>query len=236
MGAGESARREYDRRLQRHKILVRRTLPILAIALVVLVPVAIAVGERFLPGTGIWWGVVVGLGLVKELWPSRAHVDAWATGAVGEEKVGRGLEKLGPEFIVLHDRRIPGSKANIDHLVVGPTGVFIVETKNVAGKVVVANGQLRVAGRRREYGSQAWREAMAVQGVLAPKLAQFGLDVRPLLCFTKADLPWGSPQVDGVPLLYPREVVRAIQKSQASLSDSDVRAMAEMLHAVLKPA
>jgi hypothetical protein len=236
MGAGGSARREYDRGVQRHKVLVRRTLPVLAIALVVLIPVAIVLGERFLPGTGIWWGVLVGFALVRELWPSRTHVDAWGTGALGEEKVGQRLEKLGPEFVVLHDRKIPGSKANIDHLVVGPTGVFVVETKNVAGKVAVANGELRVAGRRREYGSQAWREALAVQGILAPKLAQFGLDVRPLLCFTKAELPWGSPQIDGVPLLYPKEAVRAIQRSQASLSDSDVRTMAEMLNAVLKPA
>ncbi len=36
---------------------------------------------------------------------------------------------------VLHDRRIPGSKANIDHIVVGPAGVFAIDTKRYTGKI-----------------------------------------------------------------------------------------------------
>jgi len=61
---------------------------------------------------------------------------AWAVGARGEETVGRNLEALRAEGIaVLHDRRIPGSKTNIDHIVISPAGVFVVDPKNYRGKV-----------------------------------------------------------------------------------------------------
>ena len=38
-------------------------------------------------------------------------------------------------FAVLHDRRIPGTRANIDHIVVSPAGVFVIDTKNWSGRV-----------------------------------------------------------------------------------------------------
>jgi len=236
MAAGDSARREYEKRLVRHKALVRKTLPVLALALAVLVPIAIAVGGRVTPGMGPWWGAIAAIFVTKELWPERGHVDSWAIGAVGESKVGKRLEKLPPDFKVFHDRKIPGSKANIDHIVVGPTGVFAIETKNVAGKVAVVNRELRIAGRRKAFGEQAWREAVAVQGVIAPVLASLALDVTPILCFTKADLPTGSPSTEGVPLLYPRGMVRTIKSGPRRLSSEQVDRLSAMIEALLKPA
>ncbi len=54
----------------------------------------------------------------------RSSTQVWEQGAVGEAKVGRHLNEFaGPNVVVLHDRRIPGSRANIDHLVVTPGGV-----------------------------------------------------------------------------------------------------------------
>jgi nuclease-like protein len=62
--------------------------------------------------------------------------DAWLTGARGEETIGRSLDALRAEgFGVLHDRRIPSSKANIDHIVISPAGVFVVDTKHYRGRV-----------------------------------------------------------------------------------------------------
>lgn len=236
MAVGDSARREYEKRLVKHKELVRKTIPVLLITLCVLVPVAAYVGGRMVPGTGIWWGLIAGMFAVKELWPERGHVDSWAVGAVGESKVGKRLEKLPQDFKVFHDRKIPGSKANIDHIVVGPTGVFAIETKNLAGKVAVVSGELRVAGRHKAFGEQAWREAVAVQGVLAPVLASLALDVKPILCFTKADLPSGSPKVEGVPLVYPKGAVRAIRSAPARLTPEQVEKLSSMVESLLTPA
>jgi hypothetical protein len=62
---------------------------------------------------------------------------AWAIGGRGEERLGKFLETLhdGKTVIVLHDRRIPRSRANIDHLAVTANGVFVIDAKNYAGKV-----------------------------------------------------------------------------------------------------
>ena len=39
----------------------------------------------------------------------------------------------------LHDRRVPGTRGNIDHIVVGPAGVFVIDAKNYQGKIEVRN-------------------------------------------------------------------------------------------------
>jgi hypothetical protein len=54
----------------------------------------------------------------------------WDQGAIGEERVGEWLENARPQGIeVLHDRRIPRSRANIDHLVIAPSGIWVVDPK-----------------------------------------------------------------------------------------------------------
>lgn len=55
-------------------------------------------------------------------------------GGVGEEKLAAALNRrAGPELRVLHDGRIPGSRANIDHLAVTPTGVYVIDAKRYHG-------------------------------------------------------------------------------------------------------
>jgi hypothetical protein len=72
----------------------------------------------------------VGFGLAKLSEPQ--HERAWARGAQGEERVAARLEKHldGHGVELLHDRRIPGSRANIDHLTIGPGGVTVIDAKN----------------------------------------------------------------------------------------------------------
>jgi hypothetical protein len=62
----------------------------------------------------------------------------WAHGAGGEELVEAALAKrCGPDVVVLHDRALPRSRANIDHLAVAPSGVRVVDAKRCAGKITV---------------------------------------------------------------------------------------------------
>ena len=52
---------------------------------------------------------------------------------------------------MFHDVRWPGRRrANLDHVVVGPSGVFVVDTKNWSGRIEVRVGVLRQDGRSRE--------------------------------------------------------------------------------------
>ena len=81
-------------------------------------------------------------GLILALSEDPQSTTAWDTGAVGEERLGGRLNSLQSETCrILHDRRIPGSRANIDHLAVTPTGVYVIDAKRYSGRP-----QLRVEG------------------------------------------------------------------------------------------
>jgi hypothetical protein len=60
------------------------------------------------------------------------HTDAWPwyAGALGEMEVGRLLTVLGPEWFVRHSVPIGAGTKDVDHLVIGPGGVFAINTKH----------------------------------------------------------------------------------------------------------
>ncbi len=55
---------------------------------------------------------------------------SWSNGARGEERVINKLKKLGNDFLIINDLKLPNYKGNIDHLVLSKNGIFIIETKN----------------------------------------------------------------------------------------------------------
>lgn len=67
------------------------------------------------------WGTGVTAKVVRALRTEPQTTRAWAIGAAGEEKLARELESV-PDLQVLHDRRVPGTRANIDHIVIAPAG------------------------------------------------------------------------------------------------------------------
>src|SRR6266511_4611549 len=67
-----------------------------------------------------------------------AETAAWRRGASGERRTARQLRKLvRAGWTVLHDLAIPGSRANGDHLLIGPPGVFLVDSKAWHGTITL---------------------------------------------------------------------------------------------------
>ncbi|MBP2045171.1 nuclease-related domain-containing protein [Methanobacterium aggregans] len=62
---------------------------------------------------------------------------SWIAGAYGEEIVSDYLQKLPDSFYIFNDVNPRGNWGNIDHVVVGPTGIFVIETKNYSTPYVV---------------------------------------------------------------------------------------------------
>lgn len=61
---------------------------------------------------------------------------AWEEGAKGEERVAKILhEHLSDRAVLLHDRKVPRTRGNIDHLAIAPSGVWIIDAKKYKGKV-----------------------------------------------------------------------------------------------------
>jgi hypothetical protein len=111
------------------------------------------------------------LGRVFGADPLRPENYPWYKGAVGEIAVGRVLERLGPEWVVLHAVPVGAGASDIDHVVIGPGGVFTVNTKNHAGQSVwVAGKTLMVAGKKQRHLYNASHEAARAAKLLGRRV------------------------------------------------------------------
>jgi hypothetical protein len=101
-------------------------------------------------------------GLARLLGSSPLLQDAkpWYRGALGEIAVGRLLAKLPDGWHVLHAVPVGRGSSDIDHIVIGPGGVFTINTKNHSGqKVWVAGRTFMVAGQKQQHIRNAEHEA-----------------------------------------------------------------------------
>ena len=80
------------------------------------------------------------LGAAVPAQPGRRRVAAGSGGGARTARLLAPLERHG--WAVLHDLVVPGSRANLDHLVIGPGGVFVIDTKQYRGRL-----QLDPSGR-----------------------------------------------------------------------------------------
>lgn len=176
-----------------------------------------------------------------------ASTRAWATGARGEELLGRGLDALAHRGVrVLHDRRIPRTRANIDHIAVSPAGVFVVDAKRYRGRpqLRVEGGLFRPRVEKLVVGSRdQTRLVEAVHNqvdLVRDALSLVGLaelKVRGVLCFVEADWPLigGSFVIDGVHVLWPKKLAARLIAG-GSLDDVVVDGAHRALAAAFPPA
>lgn len=163
-------------------------------------------------------------GLILAITDDPQSTRAWASGAAGERRFGEKMAELGDVVIALHDRRVPGSRANIDHVVIGPSGVFVVDAKRYqdtaisirrsGGLFSAAREQLMVGGRDKTklVGAMAW-QVDAVQAALAdaPQFAE--IPITAALCFIDGQFPlFGSLQLRGVEIKGLRGIAKLVTR------------------------
>jgi len=108
---------------------------------------------------------------------------AWRIGAAGEEMVGRRLEKLGPEWEVLHSIEVGDGATYIDHAVIGPPGVFTVSTKHRPnGKAIVDSRCVWVNGLHTHHVRNSRHEARHAEWLLT-EACHFKVPVSPVIVF-----------------------------------------------------
>jgi Nuclease-related domain len=167
---------------------------------------------------------------------------AWAKGATGEQRLAAYLEKeLGDTAALIHDRRIPGRKANIDHLIVGPSGVWVVDAKRYTGRVErrdvsgLFRSDLRVYVGGRDQTKLILKmppQADAVRAALAAVPAYADTPVHTAICFTSSDwglLNLGKPfLIDDVLITYPGALPDRIRTPQTLSPDRISRIAARL--------
>jgi hypothetical protein len=226
--AGESAQARYQRGRQRHAERIRRAWPVLVGMALVLMFGTYLIAQAYV---GAAWGgaiaAVVGaamvVGVTRTEW-----LDSWRIGAEGERRTAShlsGLEEAG--FIIRHDRRVPGYGGNVDHIAIGPTGVWVIETKSYRGGVEVYGDRLEVNGQRRDRAvDQVYKEAVAVQIALGDRLTSLAVTVVPVLCFHRAKLGWTEKAVRGVRILDGRRLANVLRVGDRRLSEEQIQSLA----------
>ena len=169
-----------------------------------------------------------------------ASETAWDTGAAGEEALAAHLAKTCPEVIVLHDRRMPNSRANIDHLAVAPCGVFVIDAKRYKGKIEIrkpflGDPRLFISGRNKTKLVEGLaRQQEAVRSALAEAIPE--MPVHACFCFLNPEgqadgsgLPlFKTLSIDDFPLFYPRKLSKRLN-SAGALTEESRREVAELL-------
>jgi len=178
------------------------------------------------------WGDRVG-GWIDRLTVEPQSTRAWAVGAVGEERLAEALSSV-EGLEVLHDRRVPGTKGNIDHIAIGPAGVFVIDAKFWEGTIQIRDvgGWFRTDRRlyvgRRDRSDSARKMGWQVEAV-STALTRADIEpippVTPVLCFIDGSWPWFRPpgEFEGVRLESERSLAKLFAASQVLDVDSILR-------------
>jgi len=186
---GASAHREYERRMAKDKAATKAK-----------------------------WGVFGDVAVA--LTPERQSTRAWSTGAIGERQVGAALDRVASKHIrMLHDRRIPRSRANIDHLAVTGAGVWVIDTKRYVGPAPhrrVEGGLFRP--RVESLMVKGRNKTTLVDGVVK-QMQQVHevvgeVPIAGVLCFVDAEWPFFAEPftVNGVQVLWPKKLVTLLKR------------------------
>jgi hypothetical protein len=147
---------------------------------------------------------------------------AWYRGAQGEIAVGRMLEALPADWTVFHALPVGTKESDIDHLVVGPGGVFTINTKHHRGKPIwVANRTLMVSGQRQPHIRNAEYEAARVTKLVHARLSLAGR-VRPVVAIHGASTLVIKERPDLVTVLDARAVRRWLVKQPVQFGPEDL--------------
>jgi hypothetical protein len=137
-------------------------------------------------------------------------VDRRDRGARGEEHVGALLDDLGERgWRVIHDATF--GHGNVDHIIVGPPGVFTLETKSHPGPIKVA--QLHGATI-----NQARAQSAALQRAT-------GIEAQPLLVYSRAWVDRPGARRRGVRVVPARMLIGFLEKREVRLTAGDIEAL-----------
>jgi hypothetical protein len=148
---GSSAQAEYQRRRQAEHATWARTLPLrvaatvlaglggLLVAIVAGLPLPASLLATMVTAAAVWWRL--------RFRPS-PETQAWRRGADGERHLARLLEPLAKQgWGVEHDLPVRGAKANLNHVVIGPPGIFAIDVRHYRGRLRLSRDGLLWHGR-----------------------------------------------------------------------------------------
>jgi hypothetical protein len=184
---------------------------------------------------------------VAEEMAGREMDATWGKGSAGESRLAAYVTKeVGDAVIPLHDRLIPGTRRNIDHIFIASTGIWVVDAKAYKGKLAKRElgpiwrrtNQVYVGrSNRSNLANGVNEQVVAVIAALRSDPSLEGTEVNAALCFLDSewDLLESPFQIDNVWVLYGRALKKRLKKKGA-LSRETMERIAQRLDRSLPPA
>ena len=223
--------------------ILKVLLPVLAAVLVLGIVAGMGVALLPLPKvTAAVFGILTLVAAAFLAWAAHLcpqRVDAFFKGARGEERAAFALEALPAGFSVFNGiarkKGMALMRGDMDHVVAGRTGVFVIETKNWDGEVACDHGRVWVDGRlpSRDPLAQVLKARDALEAELAGAIEDAPVKARPVLCFAGRGFLGKRANVDGVEICHAREVAALIGESPVELSADEVERVANRLVGML---
>jgi hypothetical protein len=157
--------------------------------------------------------------------PEDAH--PWFSGALGEREVGAALSRLPQGWSAFHAVPVGSGEADVDHLVVGPGGIFVITTKHHrGGRVTVYSRAIWVNGVKQQYLRNSDLEVARVRGLLLR--AGFDVPVHPVIAVVGAKEVRFRQQPARATLLRAESMVRWLSRRPGSLDAETVARVARL--------
>lgn len=167
------------------------------------------------------------LWLIWSLVQGMRRVERFFKGARGEERVSGILETLPDGYHVFNDFVACGK--HVDHVVVGPGGVFSVETKFWRGKVTVEEGRILLDGQLpdRSPVAQANREAALVRNALAA--AGWNGNVTPVLTFASDTFATHRANIKGTVVMNASELKESFASDRVVIPPAELGRLVSLM-------
>jgi hypothetical protein len=158
--------------------------------------------------------------------PLGRDAEPWYLGALGELEVARRLAALGPGWYVLHSVPVGSGASDLDHVVIGPAGVFTINTKHHRGQHVwVGAKRILVGGQRTDHLRNARYEARRTSKLLSVA-ARTLVDVTPIIAVVGAKRMTVRERPHDAVVLREFELAGWLQRHPVTLSPEEVRHLA----------
>lgn len=153
---------------------------------------------------------------------------SWYLGAKGEIVVGSFLAKLPPDWTVFRAVPADSARTDIDHLVIGPGGIFTITTKNHAGDIRVGRTTLQVDSQPVSYLQHAESEAERVTSLVRERMPLVA-PVQPVLVFVDPSLLTIEQKPPQVKVLDAMDLCPWLIRLHPVLSAGEVQEVADLL-------
>ena len=148
--------------------------------------------------------------------------ESWYLGAQGEITVGKLLATLPVDWTAFHAVPIGKNDTDIDHILVGPGGIFTINTQHHCGKrIAVGARTVTVSGHKKAYLPAAEHEAERVTTVLRERMPLVA-PVQPVIALVDPKQITFRDKPVQVKVLDARGLLRWLEKLQPVLSDDEI--------------